>query len=153
MFPITTKQKMEEFIMKKLSVFMMVLILSLSLVGCGGDKNSAPASSTPSQSSSQNKEAEFTPEQQALAQEFMDMTKAFNKVVDRVNATPEVLADEELIKTMNELADEITKADDCFATPETLTPEIMKGLKVAIEAVHKFITEAETALDKIESAK
>jgi PBP1b-binding outer membrane lipoprotein LpoB len=153
MFPITTKQKMEEFIMKKLSVFMMVLILSLSLVGCGGDKNSAPASSTPSQSSSQNKEAEFTPEQQALAQEFMDMTKAFNKVVDRVNATPEVLADEELIKNMNELADEITKADDYFAKPETLTPEVMKGLKVAVEATHKFITEAETALDKIESAK
>jgi hypothetical protein len=144
---------MEGFIMKKLLVFMTVLILSLSLVGCGGDKNPAPASSTPSQSSSQNKEAEFTPEQQALAQEFIDMTKAFNKVVDRVNATPEALADEELIKNMNELADEITKADEYFTKPETLTPEIMKGLKAAIEVTHKFIKEAETALDKIESAK
>lgn len=139
--------------MKKLLVFMMTLIFSLSLMGCGGDKNPAPSSSTPSQSSTQNKEGEFTPEQQALAQEFVDMTIAYDKVVDRVNATPEALADEELINAMNELADELIKADDYFASPETLTPEVMEGLKEGIEATYKFITEAETALDEIESAK
>lgn len=146
--------------MKKLVVLIMALVMTLSLAACGG---SAPASassptpapsSTPAQSpSSQSKEAEFTAEQQALAQEFMDMAEAFDKTVDRVNASPEALKDEALIKTMNELADEIIAADDYFAKPETLTPEVMEGLKAAIEATHKFISAAEAALDQVEGAK
>ena len=146
--------------MKKLLVLMVAFVMILSLTACGG---SAPASassptpapsSTPAQSpSSQVKEAEFTPEQQALAQEFMDMAEAFDKTVDRVNATPEALEDQELIKTMNELADEIIAADDYFAKPETLTPEVMEGLKTAIEATHKFIAAAEAELDKVEGGK
>lgn len=141
--------------MKKLLVLMMALVMTLSLAACGGQGTPASApSSTPAQSpSSQIKEAEFTAEQQALAQEFMNMAEAFDKTVDRVNATPEALADEELIKTMNELADEIIAADDYFAKPETLTPEVMEGLKTAIEATHNFITAAEAALDEIDTAK
>lgn len=131
--------------MKKLLALMMALIMALSLAACGeSEPTPASSSSTPSQ---------FTAEQQALAQEFTDMAEAFNKTVDRVNATPEVLEDQELIKTMNELAEGIIKADDYFANPETLTPEIMEGLKTAIEATHKFITSAEEALNEIEKAK
>lgn len=120
--------------MKKLLVLMMALVMTLSLTACGGSKAAPEASS-------------FTAEQQALAQEFTDMTETFNKTVDRVNESPELLSDEELITTMNELADEISAADEYFANPETLTPEIMKGLKAAIEATHKFIGVAETALE------
>lgn len=134
--------------MKKLLVLMLALVMTLSLTACGGG---APAAASPAPA--QAADGKFTPEQQALAQEFMDMSEAYNKTVDRVNASSEALADEELIKTMNEIANEITAADDYFAKPETLTPEIMKGLKVAIEATHKFITAAETALDEIESSK
>lgn len=139
--------------MKKSLVIMMLLILSLSLVGCGGDKNPEPASSTPAQSSAQDQKSEFTPEQQALAKEFLEMAEGFDKVADRVNATSELLADQELVDTMNELADEIIKADDLFANPETLTPEAMKGLEEAIDAVHQFITEANAALDELDKAK
>lgn len=122
--------------MKKLLVLMAAFVLTLSLVGCGG----APTK-------------EFTAEQQALAQEFLDMSAAFDKTVDRVNASPEALADQELITTMNELADEIIAADQYFANPKTLTPEIMEGLKTAIALTHQFVTAAETALDDIDSSK
>lgn len=134
---------------------MMALVMALNLAACGGSEPApAPSPSTPAQTlSSQIKESEFTAEQQALAQEFMDMAEAFDKTADRVNANPEALADEELIKTMKELADEIIAAEDYFAKPETLTPEVMEGLKTAIKATHKFITAAEAALDEVESAK
>lgn len=140
--------------MKKILACIMVLILSLSLVGCGGGQNSSPAPSTPSQPSvQQEEEKEYTPEQQALAQEFVDMIDAYNAVVDRVNATPELLEDEELIEVMNELAGELTKIDEFFTDPEILTPEVMEAIKVTIEATYEFVTEAEAALDEIESAK
>jgi hypothetical protein len=130
--------------MKKLLVLMVAFVMALSLAACGGESSST---------SSQVEEVEFTAEQQALAQEFMDMTEMFNKIVDRVNASPELLSDEELITTMNELANEITAADEYFTNPETLTPEIMGGLKVAIEASRTFISKAEAALDEIEAAR
>ena len=79
----------------------------------------------------------------------MNMADAFDKTAERVNATPEALADEALVNTMNELADEIIAADQYFTDPNKLTPEIMGGLKAAIDATHKFISEAEKALDQI----
>ena len=130
--------------MKKILVLMVAFVMVLSLAACGAESPSTP---------SQVKGAEFTAEQQALAQEFTDMTETFNKTVDRVNASPELLSDEELITTMNELANEISAADEYFANPETLTPEIMGGLKVAIEVTRAFITEAEAALDEIEGVR
>ena len=140
--------------MKKLLIFMMTLVMTLSLVACGGSEPTPTSSSTESaQAPTEVKEEGFTAEQQALAQEFMKMAETFDKTVDRVNATPEVLEDQELIKIMNELADEIIAADDYFANPETLTPEVMEGLKVAIEETHKFITAAEAALNEIEKAE
>ena len=130
--------------MKKLLVLMMILVMTLCLAACG-----AQSSSTPSQVN----ETEFTAEQQTLAQEFMNMAETFDKTVNRVNASPELLSDEELVTTMNELADEIIGADQYFANPQSLTPEIMEGLKVAIEETHIFINVAEAALDQIENAK
>ena len=141
--------------MKKLLVLMMALVIALSLAACGGN-NAAPqvVSSTASSSTpSQSKGAEFTAEQQALAQEFMDMAEKYDEVVDRVNVSDELRSDEELITSMNELADEIIAADDFFANPETLTPEVMAGLKTIIAEIHKFINTAGSALDEIDSAK
>lgn len=145
--------------MKKLLALMMALILSLSLAACGGSEPASASSptlapsSTPAQSpSSQSKDAKFSAEQQALAQEFMGMAEAFDKTVDRVNASPKALEDEALIKTMNALADEIIEADNYFANPEALTPEVMASLKAAIEATHEFITAAEAALDEVDES-
>ncbi|MGI6778798.1 MAG: hypothetical protein ACOX7R_12560 [Acetivibrionales bacterium] len=136
--------------MKRLLVLMMAVMMTLSLAACGGSNaDPSASSSTPTQA----KEAEFTAEQQALAKEFADMVERFNETIDRVNATPELLDDEEISTTLNELADVITAADENFASPEMLTPEVMDNLKAAVEEVHKFIDVTETALDEIERVK
>lgn len=136
--------------MKKLLVFMVAFVVMLSLAACGESKAAPAASpSTPAQAA----EAEFTAEQQALAQEFLDAAATFDKIADRVNVSDELRSDEELVTTMNEIADEIIAADEYFSNPETLTPEIIEGLKVAISEIHEFADVAGTALDEIDSAK
>lgn len=133
--------------MKKMLVLMLALTMMLNLSACGGSEK-APAET--SSSPAQVEEAEFTAEQQALAQEFINMAEEFDAVADKVNASPELLSNEELVNAMNELADEIIKVDEYFADPETLTPEVMGGLTVAIEAGRTFIAEASAALDEID---
>jgi len=132
--------------MKRLLVLIMALAITLSLAACGGN-NAAPAESpsTPTQV----EKTEFTAEQQALAQDFMSMAEEFDAIADRVNASPELLENEELVTAMNDLSSEIIKADEYFASPETLTPEIMGALTVAIEVGRSFIAEAGAALDEI----
>ena len=128
--------------MKKLLVLILAFAMTLGLAACGG--NAAAPSAT-----SQVEKTEFTTEQQALAGDFMSMAEEFDVVADKVNASPELLENDELITAMNELADEIIKADDYFASPETLTPEIMGALTVAIEVGRTFIAEASAALDEV----
>ena len=132
--------------MKKLLVLIMALAMTLSLAACGGS-DSAPATSpsTPVQV----EKTEFTAEQQALAQDFMSMAEEFDAIADKVNASPELLENEELVTAMNDLSSEIIKADEYFASPETLTPEIMGALTVAIEVGRSFIAEAGAALEEI----
>lgn len=132
--------------MKKILALMMALSMTLSLAACGGSKT-APAA-TPS-TPVQVQEVEFTAAQQALAQEFMSMAEEFDAVADKVNASPELLNNEELVNAMNELADAIIEADEYFASPETLTPEVMGALTVAIDVGRTFIAEASAALDEI----
>jgi hypothetical protein len=143
--PYTTQQKTEDLEMKKLLVLIMALAMTLSLAACGGS-DSAPATS-PS-TSAQVENTEFTAEQQALAQDFMSMAEEFDAIADKVNASPELLENEELVTAMNDLSSEIIKADEYFASPETLTPEIMGALTVAIEVGRSFIAEASTALEE-----
>ena len=101
--------------MKKLLVLMMALAMTLSLAACGGNNAATEASpSTPVQVEN----TEFTAEQQALAQDFMSMAEEFDVIADKVNASPELLENEELVASMNELADEIIKADEYFAKPK-----------------------------------
>jgi len=132
--------------MKKILVLMMALVMTLGLAACGGN-NAAPATapSTPEQV----EKTEFTAEQQALAQDFMSMTEEFDAIADKVNASPELLENEELVTAMNDLSSEIIKADECFASPETLTPEIMGALTIAIDVGRTFIAEAGAALEEI----
>lgn len=138
--------------MKKPFLLILALIMILSLTACGGGK-AAPTSANPEPSAApkQAEELEFTPQQQALAANFLNMAKEFDAIVDRVNAIPELLENEEFVASMNELADEIIKADDYFANPETLTPEVIGALSVAIELGNSFIAEANTALDEAET--
>jgi len=143
--PYTTQQKTEDLEMKKLLVLVMALAMTLSLAACGGKAAPAAAPSTPVQV----EEVEFTAEQQALAQDFMSMAEEFDAIADKVNASPELLENEELVTAMNDLSSEIIKADEYFASPETLTPEVMGALTVAIEVGRSFIAEAGAALDEV----
>ncbi len=118
--------------MKKLTVIIMVLAMMLSLAACGGSEK-----------------AEFSAEQQALAKDFMSMAEEFDAIADKVNASPELLENEELVTAMNDLSNEIIKADEYFASPETLTPEIMGALTVATDVGRTFIAEASDALEEI----
>jgi hypothetical protein len=132
--------------MKRLLVLIIVLAMTTSLVACGENtatKEATPAVSAPAE------EAGFTEEQIALAEDFLSMVEEFDAIADKVNANPELLENEELVTAMNELADEIIKADEYFASPETLTPEIMGALTVAIDVGRTFIAEAYAALDEI----
>ena len=135
--------------MKKLLVLMMALVMTLSLAACGGN-NAAPEASSSTPAKVEN--TEFTADQQALAQDFISMAEEFDVIADKVNANPKLLEDKELVSSMNELADEIIKADEYFAKPETLTPEVMGGLKVAIEVGRTFIAQASEALDEASAA-
>jgi len=132
--------------MRKLLVLIMALVMTLSFAACGGS-NAAPATSpsTPAQV----EKTEFTAEQQALAGDFMSMAEEFDAIADKVNASPGLLENEELVTAMNDLSNEIIKADEYFASPETLTPEIMGALTVAIEVGRTFIAEANAALEEI----
>ena len=123
----------------------MALAMTLSLAACGGKAAPAAAPSTPVQV----EEVEFTAEQQALAQDFMSMAEEFDAIADKVNASPELLENEELVTAMNDLSSEIIKADEYCASPETLTPEVMGALTVAIEVGRSFIAEAGAALDEV----
>lgn len=120
---------------------MMVFVMSISLAACGGESSST---------FSQNTEPQYTAEQQALAQEFSDMVDAYNEIVDKVNASPELLSHEELVDVMNKISEEITAADQYFADPEILTPEVMNGLKTVIDAAYDFIADVEELLKQIE---
>lgn len=143
--------------MKKLLVLIMASVMTLSLAACGGNSaDSAPAPAAPaqteaaSQENDQAGEVEFTEEQRALAQDFMSMAEEFDAVADKVNASPELLEDEELVTAMNELADEIINASEFFASPETLTPEAMGALRVAVDVGRSFIAETSAALDELD---
>lgn len=57
----------------------------------------------------------------------------FTKTGDRVNTSPEHLNDEDIVTVENKLPNEITTADEYFSNSETLTPEVMDGLKAAIK--------------------
>lgn len=131
--------------MKKLLVLIMALAMTLSLAACGGNAVPAASPSTPVQV----EEVEFTAKQQALAQDFMSMAEEFDAIADKVNASPELLGNEELVTAMNDLSGEIIKADEYFASPETLTLEVMGALTVAIEVGRSFIAEAGAALDEV----
>jgi hypothetical protein len=45
------------------------------------------------------------------------MAEEFDAIADKVNASPELLENEELVTAMNELADEIIKLDEYFESP------------------------------------
>ena len=132
--------------MKKLLALIMAFAMTLSLAACGGN-NAAPAA--PPSTAEQVEKTEFTAEQQALAQDFISMAEEFDAIADKVNASPELLENEELVTAMNDLSSEIIKADEYFASPETLTPEVMGALTVAIEVSRSFIAEAGAALDEV----
>ena len=142
--------------MKRLSVLIAALLLTLSLAACGDEAPKAAQTPAPDQSSAttapRQEADEFTPEQLVLAQEFSEAVDAYNQVVDRLNTYPELLSQEGFVTSLNDLSNAITELDRLFESPEYLTGEAMDALDAAIDVIYSFITEAEAALDELDAA-
>lgn len=134
--------------MKKFFILLTTLALMLSLAACG-EKAEAPAVSSAPEASASGTATEFTPEQQALAEEFMAMAEDFDALADKVNALPEELRSQELVDNMNELGNNILELSEVFADPASLTPEAMGALKVTVEATRALLAEAHANLDEV----
>lgn len=149
--------------MKKFLASILALTLALSLAACGGE--SAPASSAaPAPASSAAPEApaapasskaaptenmenaEFTPEQQAAAQKFIDLAARYDAVADKVNADPNLAELGEVVDVMNEVGQAIIDADAAFGDPAALTADVLADLDTAISDTGLFLDEVEAML-------
>ena len=138
---------------KKVLAILMAAVMSLALAACGGEKETAEEAlveEMPIEEAAVEEEAEeaavevsgeYTEEQLAFVQEYVDMCDAYNATVDLVNATPELVEQEELIDVINQLTAAIDEADEICADPSLLTPEVMESLRAAFAETYKFIDE------------
>jgi|GEM_PF-1092248 predicted small lipoprotein YifL len=129
--------------MKKVLALLTAFALILSLAACG-EKAGAPAASSAPEATSK-----FTPEQQALADDYIAMAEDFDALADKVNALPEELRSQELVDNMNELGNNILELSEVFADPASLTSEAMGALKVTVEATRALLAEAHANLDEV----
>ena len=160
---------------KKLLAILIATTMSMTLSACGGGEepttNEAVVNAdTTSNDTASNDDTdttaddvnaidvadedvsgEFTEEQAALAQEYLDMCVAYDEAVNLVNDTPELLEQQELVDVMNELTAAIDEADELFADPANLTPEVMDGLRTAFDQVYTFVDEVNTLVESIDT--
>ena len=133
---------------KRILAVLMAAIMAVSFTACGGgDKNTANSNAGNEQNEVTVDGAEFTPEQVALAEEYLEMIDAYNAVVDKVNASEELLAQQELVDVMNEITVAIEEADECFEDPACLTDEVMAELRKAFDETYKFIDQVNALAD------
>ena len=79
------------------------------------------------------------------------ITITIDKTVDHVidSAKPSKKPGKTMQAPSGDMDAHFIKADEYFASPETLTPEVMGALTVAIEVGRSFIAEAGAALDEV----
>ena len=122
----------------------------MSLIACGGGKDEGTTNNNVAveqNDAADTEGAEFSEEQAALAQEYLDLCEAFDAAADRVNNTPSLLEQEEIVNTMNEVADALISLDECFGDPALLTEEVMVQIKDTIEKGYVFIDEVNALVD------
>ncbi len=137
---------------KKLLAILMMAAMSMSLIACGGGEDEGAANNNAAAEQEQNDAADtegpvFSEEQAALAQEYIDLCEAYDAAADRVNNTPSLLEQEEIVNTMNEVADALISLDECFGDPELLTEEVMVQVKDTIAKGYKFVDEVNALVD------
>lgn len=151
---------------KKLLTILMATTMSMTLIACGGKEKQETSNKVAvevetegetteavAEEATQEVSGEFTEEQAALAQEYLDMCEAYDAAVEVVNATPELLEQQELVDVMNELTGVIIEADEYFADPATLTPEVMESLRTAFDETYKFIDEVNALASSVETTE
>ena len=136
---------------KRVLAILMAAVISMSLIACGGkdDASTSGNDAAVEKDVNANEESdaadsvtgEFSEEQAALAQEYLELCEAFDAAADLVNNTPAILEQEEVVNTMNEVADALISLDECFGDPELLTEEVMVQVEDAIEKGYAFIDE------------
>lgn len=155
---------------KKLLAILMVAAMSMSFIACGGSEDEGAANNNVAVENGQNAATEqveeategpqFSDEQIALAEEYLQLTEDYDAIVDKVNASEELLANQELVDVMNELTDALVGADECFGDPTLLTDEVMAELRKAFDETYVFIdgvnellgaTEAEVTVEDLAS--
>ena len=140
---------------KRLLAILMATAMSMTLIACGSEE-SAVAEDTAIETENietadETTAAEYTDEQLALAEEYVEMCEAYNAAVDLINATPELASQQELIDAVNELTAVIEEADAICADPSLLTPEVMEGLRVSFDNTYAFIDSVNAAVEGIET--
>jgi len=137
---------------KRLLAILMAAAMSMSLIACGGGKDEGAANNDVAVKQEQSDAADteelvFSEEQAALAQEYLDMCEAFDAAANRVNNTPSLLEQEEIVNTMNEVADALISIDECFGDPELLTEEVMLQVEDVIGKAYTFIEQVNALVD------
>ncbi len=136
---------------KRLLALLMAAVMSMSLIACGGGDDEGTSTNDAAVEKeveeSETAVGEFSEEQAALAQEYLDLCEAFDAAAERVNNTPSLLEQEEIVNTMNEVADALISLDECFGDAELLTEEVMVQLKDTIEKGNKFVNEVNALVD------
>lgn len=142
---------------KKMLAVLLLVSLTLSLTACGGGEDTSAAdeavvaTDVTDVTDDAGSTAEYTEEQAQFAQEYIDMCAAYDEAVNLVNATPELLEDQELVTVMNDLTASIDSVDELFEDPANLTPEAMDELRTAFADVYSFIDEVNNLVGAVSS--
>ena len=110
--------------MKKIITLLLVLIMSLSLVSCGG------------------------PDKQPAIDKFNETSKAFNAVSARINDNIE-LFDESNIETMTEWALLLNEYSQLLSSSEEIPQEDLDAMIEWFDEVNTWVAEVDAELDSV----
>lgn len=139
---------------KKLLTLLMVTVMSVALMACGGSKKAATdgastegaapeevAEETPEEEVAEETAGDYTEEQAAFVDEFNTMVDDYNVLVDAINADEELSADEEVTSMLNELTDAINECGELISDPANLTEEVMEIYRTAFSQTYDVINQ------------
>lgn len=127
---------------KKLVAILLATVVSMGLVACGGDQE---VGTTVENSVEVN--GDYTEEQQALVNEYLELAELYDAATTKIEETPELAADTELVKVADELANEIIEVAEILQDPANLTEEVMAGLRIAFDETYVFIEQVNVTAD------
>ena len=135
---------------KRLLAILMATVMSMSLIACGGGEEEAVTNEATVEEAVEEEAVEeevaeeevteatgdYTEEQMAYIESYNQMLDDYNAVIEYANGVPELLADEELVNVMNELATGIDDITVLLEDPANLTDEFIAKLEVAMDETY-----------------